>query len=175
MRRGIQYPDMGTNRIISFFFLRDSEDILTANPGSSQPRVTLAPRLRLSTELDKEITKVHVIECQDVLFAETVAAVVNSCGLLWRHALRPLENCAVIMVVGRIGPTTNIPRMIEVMDACFSTHYTTLLTDRQKENASRLAGGTAKSCENHEKKTLEAELFSWIRSGNLPCAQSRLG
>lgn len=93
------------------------------------------------------------------MFAETVAAVVNSRGLLCRHALRPLENCAVVTAVGRIGPTTNIPRMIEVMDACFLTHYTTLLTDRQKENASRLAGGTAKSCEYHKRRHWKPSCF----------------
>lgn len=94
-----------------------------------------------------------------MLFAETVAAVANSRGLLWRHALRPLENYAVITAVGRIGPTTNIPRMILLMDACFSTHYTTLLTDRQKENAPRLTGGTAKLCEYHERSRWSRVVF----------------
>lgn len=94
-----------------------------------------------------------------MLFAETVAAVVNSRGLLWRHALRPLESCAVITAVGRIGPTTNIPRMILVMDACFLTHYTTLLTDRQKENAPRLTGGPAKLCEYHERRRWSRVVF----------------
>lgn len=134
-RRGIQQQKIGTNGVISFFFSRDNEDIPTAGLGRSQLRVTLAPRLRLSTELDKELTKgiLEKLDCWDVLFAETAAGVVNSRGLLWRHALRPLENCAVITAVGRIGPTTNNPRMMELMDACFSTHYTTLLTDRQRK------------------------------------------